>query len=111
MKPIYNTLKVTKVNKYSWQLLEDWVTPYGTIPKGFVGNGGNIPRIFWWYTYPAGSLFEASVIHDYYYNSALHSKTYADNIFKLTAIHYGVSKLNAQIAYIAVSLFGNGEYK
>ncbi len=108
---MYSELQVTKQGRNSWELIEDWHTPYGVIPKGFTSNGANVPRIFWWFVHPAGILFEAAVVHDYYYKHALESKAYADNIFRLVAQHHGASRIEATLAHKAVKWIGKGNYK
>ena len=108
---MYSELKVRKQGRNSWVVLEDWTTPYGIVPKGFVTNGTNVPRYLWWFVHPAGILFEASVLHDYYYITATCTKEVADDVFRLVARRYGATRIEAKLAHIAVSLIGKGNYK
>jgi hypothetical protein len=55
------TIKVEKIGKRQWKLLED----FRFVPAGFVTNGASVPRILWWFLDPATEAFEAAVIHDW----------------------------------------------
>jgi hypothetical protein len=111
MKKYYGELWVSKVSHRKWKVEKDWVTPEVVVPRGFVSNGANIPRVLWVFMTPAGELFEASIVHDYMYDNAIKTKKDADRIFKETALYYGVPKFKAHIAYLAVKLFGRGNYE
>ena len=105
----YSELKVTKVGD-KWRVLEDYVTPFGTVTKGSVSNGASIPRVFWSIIHPTGQLFEASVLHDYLYDNAINNKQFADLAFYNTMLYYGVNKLIAKPSYWLVRLRGKGNY-
>jgi len=107
---MYTELRVKKLGRHSWVLLDKWVTPFGTVPKGFVSNGASVPRWLWWFIPPAGVLFEASILHDYYYVNAIRTKHYADRAFRKVAKHYGASKTEYTLAYHGVRLIGRGAY-
>jgi|TARA_B110000908_G_C10259179_1_gene457856 hypothetical protein len=106
----YSQLKIVKISKRRWQLLEDWKTPFGVVQKGFISNGANVPRILWSIIPPAGELFEAAIVHDYHYYMALGTKKSSDLAFKQVALDFGVSKFTATAAYYAVYLFGWGNH-
>lgn len=106
----YSQLKVTKISHRKWKLLEDWETPFGLVPKGFISNGANVPRIFWAVMSPAGRLFEASILHDYLYIVGIRTKKWSDLAFKRTAIAFGLGRVKATIAYYAVYLFGRSNH-
>lgn len=110
LKDGYSELKVTKVGKHKWKVLEDWVTPFGTIPKGAPSDGGSIPRLLWWFSHPAAEFFEASIFHDYFYEHAIETKAYADNAFYQIGLHFGAKPFKAKIAKFAVSKLGRGKY-
>jgi len=110
MKRRYPGPKVQKIGKRSWLLIEDWVTPYGTVKKDFTSNGANIPRLLWSIMSPAGVLFEASILHDYYYDKAISNKKVADANFYKVAIDFNVGKFKAKLAYYYVKMFGKGNY-
>ena len=101
---------IQKVRKNRFELVCDWVTPYGTIPAGAISNGANVNRSFWWFFSPFGELFEAAIFHDYYYENALETKSYADKSFYKIAIDFDVNKHKAKMAYWAVKHFGSGSY-
>lgn len=107
---MYTDLKVQKVGRRKWLVLEDWVTPFGTVPAGFISNGANIPRLLWSIMgSPAGMFFEAAVLHDYFYYTGKDSKETADIAFRDTAIFYKASTWRVKLAYAAVDLFGRSE--
>lgn len=106
----FGELHHRKVGTRKWELLQDWITPFGIIPKGFVSNGANVPRFLWWFLDPATEAFEASILHDYFYDFAVRSKSFADQAFYQTLLAYGVSSYKAKSAYLAVHHFGNGNY-
>lgn len=108
--PGFGALLTKKVGKRKWELIEDWQTPYGVVPKEFTSNGANVPRFLWWFLDPATEAFEASVLHDYFYDHAIQTKAHADQVFYQTLRTYGVSEHKAQTAYWAVRNFGNGKY-
>jgi len=108
---MYSELQVKKQGKRSWVLTKDWTTPYGTVPKGFKSDGVTVPRVFWWFIPPAGSLFEAAIIHDYLYVYGVGSKTFADIAFKQTATYHQATTLEITISFYVVSIFGRGNFK
>ena len=107
---MYSELHVRKIGRMRWILLEDWVTPYGTVPKGFESNGASVPRFMWWFVTPTGILFEAAILHDYYYKEALEDKPFADEMFKDVALTYGATEVEATLSYFGVVLLGRGTY-
>jgi hypothetical protein len=106
----FGELYTKKIGKRKWELTQDWQTPFGVVPKGFISNGANVPRFLWWFLDPATEAFEASVIHDYFYDNAIQTKAFADLAFYQVLRTYGVSQHKAQPAYWAVKQFGNGKY-
>lgn len=109
-KPAYSPLLTLKVGKRKWVLTKDWHTPYGIVPEGTTTNGANVPRFLWWFLDPATEAFEASVLHDYFYQQALHTKQFADDAFYQTLLAYKVPAHKAKPAYLAVKMFGRGNY-
>lgn len=110
----YSRLDHTKVGKHRIMLIADWVTPFGTIPAGFVSDGASIPRPLWWFTHPFAELLEASVVHDYHYENAIGSKAIADAAFKTVATDYKTFNSTApwkiRVAHFFVRKFGRGTY-
>lgn len=107
----YGPMRTEKIGKRSWKLLEDYVTPYGNIPAGFIFDGASVPRFLWWFADPASELFEGACIHDYYYVNAVDKKEVADHAFYQTLLNYNVRPWKAFIAYQAVKVFGRGMYR
>lgn len=110
MPRYYTDLKVTKITKNTWEVIEDWHTPFITVPKGFRSDGASVPRPLWWFLSPAGELFEAAILHDYLYNITWTIKRNADNAFRDTALSYGANKFKVYLAHKAVCRFGEGNY-
>lgn len=106
----YGALVTKKISKNKWSLYNPWSTPFCTVPSGFITDGASIPRLLWVFASPAGELFEAAIIHDYMYESALNSKRVADLAFYHTALHFKVTPWKAKVAYYIVRLFGRGSY-
>lgn len=65
MSNLYGQLFVEKINAYEWRLIQDWQTPFGIIPAGFVTDGVSNFRLLWAIINPAGRFFEAAIIHDW----------------------------------------------
>jgi hypothetical protein len=116
----YGSPIVVQISKRRWRLLEDWATPFGTIPheymqggelKQFITNGASIPWYFRWAVKNDGVLFDASVFHDYYLKTATETKAYADYAFDKINKDGGVNRLFRKAALIAVKCFGKGIYK
>ena len=85
-----------------------------TLPKGFVTNGPSIPRLFWPFFPPHGRTFEASVVHDYLYDSRTFQDTLgrdvarsiADLLYKIHLRESGVSNAQVYIFFIILRIFG-----
>lgn len=103
-------LRVVKIGPHAWRLLEDFANPYQVVPAGFVFDGASVPRMLWSFLDPAGEAFEAACVHDYFYETGLKTKEFADKAFKLMLILYGVNERKAEVAYRAVRRFGRGSY-
>lgn len=110
----YGVLAFAKVGKHRVVILEDWVTPFGTIPKKFISDGASIPRPLWWFSHPFAELLEASIVHDWLYENAIGTKDTADAAFKQVALDYTIINRTAswkiKIANLLVRKFGRGEY-
>jgi hypothetical protein len=108
-KSEYSPCRVERLSPKKYRLLEDWVTPYGVIPKGFVSDGVTTKGLRFLAS-PSGSLFEAAVVHDWMYKNAVRSKAVADKAFYQTALAYGVHSVRAWVSYQLVKLMGKGNY-
>lgn len=102
----YGNLEVTKIGPRSWVLDKFWVTPYGTVPAGFITDGASSPRFAWVVVDPATEFFEASVIHDHLYRYGIGTRKAADEAWRDTALKYGSNKLRTAMGYRILRMFG-----
>lgn len=103
-------LKVTKINRRKWKVLEAWDAKYGIVNADFESDGASIPWYMLWLMRPAGDLFEAAIFHDHCYKYATKTKSFADKAFYNIALNYGCPKWKAKLAYIGVKIGGKGKY-
>ena len=62
----YRNLKITPLKNRQWKLLENYKFGSIIVPKGYITNGADIPRIFWSFIPPNDtSILPAVVLHDY----------------------------------------------
>lgn len=87
----------------SWEVI--------VVPSGFITDLTSIPRVFWNILPPNGKYAKAAIIHDYMYVNAYKSKDYADKIFYDAMEVLGVPTWKKEVMYLAVKLFGKGNYK
>jgi len=106
---MYSTLHKIRSGS-GWLITQNWVTPFGTVKAGFWSNGVSVPCLFRWFIYVNGVLLAAAILHDYLYFYAINNKAYADNAFYKAARYYKVNVVKAYLAYLAVKLFGKGNY-
>lgn len=81
-----------------------------TIPKGYCWNGSDIPRMFWRIIGPKSEpqYLISSCIHDYiceHHNIIDNDRRLSSMIFRACLLEAGVSKLKAEIMYMAVDNF------
>lgn len=76
------------------------------VPKGFKTDFASVPRLFWRRLPKWGKYSYAAVVHDYLYYSHIVSRKKADLIFKDLMLRNGVSKIKANIMYLAVRIGG-----
>ena len=77
------------------------------IPKGFVTNGANIPRVFW-SLFPPNSpeYLSAVVLHDFLCDKYPEvSYKEADRVFYEAMIEIGVSKWKAKLFYKSCRIY------
>ncbi|EKN4849223.1 DUF1353 domain-containing protein [Yersinia enterocolitica] len=106
------------LDDYRWRLVEPfefWLTnnPDDVIkvPTGYVTDLASVPRVFWTLFPPHGRYSKAAIIHDYLYDNTLRTKKEADKIFLDGMQVLGVPWCRRKIMYVAVRLFGRGQYK
>lgn len=78
------------------------------IPKGFISDGGSIPKIFWSIIYGPFNprVLRASMVHDYFYYTHLISRAEADDLFYKMLLEDSANPHIAWIMWKAVSIFG-----
>lgn len=94
------------------ELLEDYVTPECTVPKGFRTNGASTGRLLQTFYPSFYKYLPAAIVHDYMYATGKWSKEYADELFRrnikerleMSWRYYG-------LMYQAVKRFGGSHYK
>lgn len=107
---MYSNLSLVRMRGNRYRLLINYVTPFGTVPADFETDIVSVPWIFRWFIHRGGSLKQAAVFHDWCYKTAYKNKKYADLAFKKIAQHYKAPAIKVHLAYIAVRLFGRGNY-
>lgn len=106
-------LKPFEFDRY--ELVEDYVYNYKgdyiKIPKGFITNGADIPRIFWSIFPPnKAEYMTAVVIHDFLCNKAEENKSkedykFADLVFYDALKRLNINKIKAYLFYKNCDLF------
>lgn len=81
------------------------------VPAGFKTDLASVPRLFWAILPPHGTYGKAAVVHDYCYRYAVHSKPWADKVFREGMKVLGVPAWKRFVMYWAVRLFGKGNFK
>ena len=80
------------------------------VPAGYVTDLASVPRALLTIFPPHGRYAKAAIIHDYLYANALGSKRWADRVFLEAMGVLGVPKWRKWTMYLAVRLFGQGNY-
>lgn len=85
------------------------------VPKGFMTNYASIPKFLRWFIDQDGpTIRDISVIHDYLYSTGnlyRYTRRQADFILFQGMREAGAGWFHAGAAYLAVRLFGGGNYK
>jgi len=92
-----------------WVFTEDWTFDGYTIPKGFVTDGGSIPKLFWSFLNPTGAGMSAYCVHDWLYTTHQVSRLEADTILKELLMKRNLGVFHSNCAFYAVRLFGGGK--
>ncbi|EBD5548504.1 DUF1353 domain-containing protein [Salmonella enterica] len=102
---------------YNWRVYEPFAfylsddnSDVIEVPAGFVTDLATVPRVFWSVMPPDGKYAKAAIIHDYLYDNALRTKKKADLIFLDGMAVLGVPKWKRIVMYLAVRIFGRGNY-
>lgn len=80
------------------------------VPIGFVTDFASVPRFAQIIVPRIGKYTKATVIHDYWYKNATNTKKWADKEFLRAMLLLSTPKWQAYIMYMAVKLFGKGNY-
>jgi hypothetical protein len=104
---------------YNFELLKPFEYHIGSfpsenvivVPAGFVTDLTSVPRFLWALLPPHGKYAKAAIIHDYLYEYAIKNKQYADKVFLEAMEVLGVPYLQRKLMYLAVKVFGKGNYK
>lgn len=74
-------LVLQPLTKHRYKVVFDYIYKDVTVPKGYITNGANIPRVFWWIFPPnLSDIMEAVVVHDYLCDLGEYER--ADEYFK-----------------------------
>lgn len=98
---------VQPIDKDKFRTYKDFLFHGVLIPKGFVTNGANIPRLFW-SLFPPNSpeYLSAVVLHDYMCaKSGVFTYKEADEMFYRAMIEIGVSKWKAKLFYTCCRIY------
>ncbi len=104
----YSDLILSPRINHRYEVVEPFTTCGVTVPKGYITNGADIPRLFWVFFPPNDSTtMPAVVVHDYlcYLASTKTGYTLADTKFKDVCIEFKVPKFRRVIYYTAISLY------
>lgn len=100
-------VKLEPIEKDKFRVYQDYYYQGICVPKGFVTNGADIPRILWSFFPPnSPEYLSAVVIHDYMC-AKIGVFTYkeADAMFYRAMMDIGVSKWKAKLFYFCVRLY------
>lgn len=98
---------VQPIDKDKFRVYKDFSYLGVCVPKGFVTNGANIPRIFW-SLFPPNSpeYLSAVVLHDYMCaNRGVFTYEEADEMFYRAMVDIGVSKWKCELFYFWVKWY------
>ena len=98
---------VQPIDKDKFRVYKDFLYLGVYVPKGFVTNGANIPRIFW-SLFPPNSpeYLSAVVLHDYMCaKNGVFTYKEADEMFHRAMLEIGVSKWKADLFYFWVKWY------
>lgn len=102
-----NREKSTKV-----QLTEQMFVGKFYIPRGFISDGGSIPRLFWRLFSPLDGRYLAYYIqHDFIYKTGMRQRKDADIILRKGLEKGGMNFIGRWAVYFSVRAFGWLHYK
>lgn len=97
--------------KNTYMLLADLVWDDGieriVIPKGFIYNGGSVPRPLWWFIPPKGTRADrAFCLHDWLYVTEYFDREKCDKLMLKAMESDKFNSIGKNAAYQAVDKFG-----
>lgn len=105
------------LDDYRWRLVEPfsfWLSEDESdvieVPAGNITDLTSVPRLLWALLPPNGRYAKAAIIHDYLYDNGLRTKAEADRIFLDGMKVLGVPGWKRGVMYVAVRVFGRGNY-
>lgn len=114
-------LEVRYLDGFNWEVLADFQFcspspefPSICVPAGFVTDFASIPRFFWRWMPPTDRrIGKMAVVHDRFYRDPTVSvtKSAADDALRAGMVALGASKLDREVVWAAVHLFGTGAYQ
>lgn len=93
----------------------NWDDKSFLVPKGFESDGASVPRFFWRliFSNTDANAATAGICHDWIYRVQPESwkRKEADKLFLSFLVMFGIPVWRANLAYIAVRLFGGKAWK
>ena len=109
LNKLYKRVKISPLFGDKFLLLEDFTFGNITVPKGYITNGADIPRIFWSFIPPNKSdILPAVILHDYLCDKEEY-KT-ADRVFERALWFCKVDKKIVVAMVKAVKLYHRVKY-
>lgn len=110
-----DTFKVQTSDGRNFVLLESfsYITQSGiliVVPSGSTSDGASTPPELWPTIPPFGKYWKAAFLHDYLYRSTQYPKIFCDSVFKEAMIGLGIDKLESDVIYEGVNLFGTSSF-
>jgi len=106
---MYEEIKISPLKNDRYVLLDDFVYKDIVVPKGYVTNGADIPRVFWSFWPPNRSEYlPAVVVHDYLCDAERYPE--ADKYFKEILNKLNVKKSTVFLSTAFVGLYHRVRY-
>lgn len=110
MKLKYSNFILQPLKNHRYKIIEDIKFKDIVVPKGYRTNGGNVPRVFWFFLPPNESTFlPVYCIHDYLCDLKQYKK--ADKYLLEAGKELDTPKFKLYIIYFTVRLYHIIRYK
>ena len=107
---IYDLVKISPQPHSKYLLLEDFTYRNITVPKGYLTNGADIPRIFWSLVPPnLSAILPAVILHDYLCDLQYYEK--ADFIFESCLKDLDVKPYMVKVLSSSVRIYHKIRYR